>query len=166
MITIEDASVQDAEAIAEIYNPYVLGSTATFEMDAIDAAEMARRMAAVQDAGLPWLLARQGDAVLGYAYASSWKTRAAYARTVETSIYLAPQACGAGFGKRLYVALLDRLRENRIHVAIGGIAQPNPVSVRLHEALGFSPIGCFREVGWKQERWVDVGYWQLMLEAA
>lgn len=166
MITIEDASVQDAEAIAEIYNAYVLGSTATFEMDAVDAQEMVRRMDAVQGAGLPWLLARQGDAVLGYAYASPWKTRAAYARTVETSIYLAPHACGAGLGKRLYVALLDRLRAQRMHVVIGGVAQPNPACVRLHESLGFSPVACFREVGWKQERWVDVGYWQLMLEAA
>ena len=166
MTVIRDASGQDADAIAAIYNTYVLGSTATFEMDAVDAREMARRIEAVQDAGLPWLLAQDGDAVLGYAYASQWKPRAAYARTVETSIYLAAHACGAGLGKRLYVALLDRLRDSALHVAIGGIALPNAACVGLHEALGFAPVGRFREVGYKQQRWVDVGYWQLSLDAA
>lgn len=166
MPTVRDASVRDAEAIAAIYNAYVLESTATFEVDPVDAGEMARRIAAVRDASLPWLALERAGTVCGYAYASPWKPRAAYARSVETSIYLAADACGAGFGRRLYAALLDRLREAGLHVAIGGIALPNEACVRLHESFGFFPVGRFREVGRKRGRWVDVGYWQLRLEAA
>lgn len=164
MPAVRDASAQDASAIAAIYNTYVLESTATFEVDAVDEREMARRIEAVRDAGLPWLLAQDGDAVLGYAYASPWKPRAAYARSVETSIYLAQAARGAGLGAALYAALLDRLRARDLHVAIGGVALPNPACEGLHAKFGFERVGCFREVGHKLGRWVDVAYWQLRFE--
>ena len=85
------------------------------------------------------------------------------ARTVETSIYLDAAARGHGLGRRLYGALLERLRALDMRVAIGGIALPNPASIGLHESLGFTHVGVFREVGFKLERWVDVGYWQLAL---
>ena len=93
-----------------------------------------------------------------------WKARAAYARTVESSIYLADAARGRGLGKRLYGELIARLRERGIHVVIGGVSMPNAASVALHESFGFKPIGAFREVGWKLGRWIDVGYWQLLLD--
>lgn len=167
-ITIRDALVSDAAALAALYSVYVLHSTSTFELDAVGADEMARRVAAVQDAGLPWLVAEaEADgALLGYAHASPWKPRAAYASTVETSIYLAGDACGHGLGRRLYAALLERLRDNGLHTAIGGVTLPNPASVRLHEGFGFQAVGRLREVGRKFGEWVDVGYWQLHLDAA
>lgn len=165
-IAIRDALQTDAAEIAAIYNTYVLGSTATFELEAVDADEMARRIGAVEEAGLPWLVATGDRAACGYAYAAPWKARAAYARTVETSIYLAEGARGTGLGKRLYAALLERLRGIDLHVAIGGVALPNPASVQLHEGFGFEPVGRFREVGRKFDAWVDVGYWQLRLDAA
>lgn len=160
-----DAGPADAGAIAAIYNVHVRGTLATFELDPVDAAAMAQRIAEVQARGLPWLVAADAGtgAVLGYAYAAQWKPRAAYARTVETSIYLRDDACGRGLGKRLYAALLARLRAAGLHVAIGGISLPNPASVALHEALGFTAVGAFREVGFKLGRWVDVGYWQVRL---
>ena len=163
---LRDAMPGDAPAIAAIYNVHVRGTTATFEIDEVDAGAMQRRIADVQERGLPWLVADVDGSVVGYAYAGPWKPRAAYARTVETSIYLDANACGRGLGRRLYAALLERLRAHGVHVAIGGISLPNPVSVGLHEALGFHHVGVFREVGHKFGDWIDVGYWQLRLEAA
>ena len=164
-LTIRDAHPDDASAIAAIYNVHVRGTIVTFELDVVDAAEMARRIAEVRSRGLPWLVAIGNGGVLGYAYAGPWKARAAYARTVETSIYLADAARGRGIGKRLYAALIERLRAAGMHVAIGGASLPNPASVALHEALGFEFVGAFREAGFKLGRWIDVGYWQLRLQA-
>jgi len=164
-IVIRDADGEDAAAIAAIYNVHVRDTLVTFELDDVAGAEMGTRIADVQARGLPWLVAEDAGRVIGYAYAGPWKARAAYARTVESSIYLDAAAAGRGLGRRLYGALLDRLREAGIHAVIGGISLPNPASVRLHEALGFAPIGTFREVGWKLGRWVDVGYWQKVLDA-
>jgi phosphinothricin acetyltransferase len=164
--TLRDAGPGDAAAVAAIYNREVLGGTATFEVDPVDAAEMARRIGEVQTRGLPWLVACDGDEVVGYAYAGPWKPRAAYARTVETSVYVGAAAQGRGIGKALYVALVERLRAAGVHALIAGIALPNPPSIRLHEALGFEAIGHFRDVGFKLGRWVDVGYWELLLPVA
>lgn len=162
---VRDARAVDAAAIAGIYNRHVRGTIVTFEVDAVDAVAMGGRIADVQARGLPWLVLERDGAVAGYAYAAPWKARAAYARSVETSIYLDAAACGRGWGTRLYAALLDRLRAARLHVAIGGMALPNPASERLHASLGFTRAGVFREVGFKLDRWIDVGYWQLLLEA-
>lgn len=164
-ITLRDALADDAGAIAAIYNVHVRGTIVTFELAEVCAQDMTQRIADVQARGLPWLVAEAGGAVLGYAFAAPWKARAAYARTVETSIYLDAAACGRGLGRQLYAALLGRLRELGMHVAIGGAALPNPASVALHEGLGFAPVGTFREVGCKFGHWIDVGYWQLRLEA-
>ena len=164
-LAILDATPADAAAIAAIYNVHVRDTIVTFEVDEVGAGQMMRRIAEVQDRRLPWLVAEIDGVVIGYAYAGPWKARAAYARTVETSIYLDAAACGRGWGKRLYAALLDRLHALRVHVAIGGAALPNPASIALHEALGFAHVGVFRGVGFKLGRWIDVGYWQLLLEA-
>ena len=165
-LCLRDATSGDATVIAAIYNVHVRGTTVTFELDEVDAGTMQRRIADVQERGLPWLVAELDGSVVGYAYAGPWKQRAAYARTVETSIYLDAAACGRGLGRRLYASLVERLRAQGVHVAIGGISLPNPVSIALHEALGFSHVGVFREVGNKFGDWIDVGYWQLRLEAA
>lgn len=162
-VTIRDAASSDAASLAAIYNLHVRGTIVTFELEPVSDAEMARRIAEVQARGLPWLVMEGDEDALGYAYAGPWKARAAYARTVETSIYLAGAAQGRGLGKRLYAALIERLRAAGMHALIGGVSLPNPASVRLHEALGFEHVGSFREVGNKFARWVDVGYWQLLL---
>src|SRR5688572_21995306 len=107
---LRDATPGDATAVAAIYNVHVRGTTATFEIDDVDAGAMQRRIADVQERGLPWLVAEADGNVVGYAYAGPWKPRAAYARTVETSIYLDATACGRGLGRRLYAALVERLR--------------------------------------------------------
>ncbi|GAB2618179.1 arsinothricin resistance N-acetyltransferase ArsN1 family B [Novilysobacter erysipheiresistens] len=161
---IRDATPADAAALAGIYNHYIRDTTVTFEEAAVSEAEMASRIAEVRSAGLPWLVAEdEAGVVLGHAYASKWKGRCAYRFAVETTVYLDATAHGRGLGRQLYERLLAMLREAGMHVAIGGIALPNPASIALHEKLGFRKVGQFEEVGFKLGRWVDVGYWQVML---
>ena len=159
---IRPASSADAAAIASIYNHYVAHTVITFEEEAVPAQAMAARISAILAEDLPWLVAEEAGELIGYAYASRWKLRSAYRHSVETTIYLNNGCAGRGVGKVLYSALLDVLRTKDIHTAIGGAALPNAASVALHERLGFRHVGTFREVGFKQGRWVDVGYWQLV----
>lgn len=162
---IRSATPEDAAAVAAIYNPYVAGTCITFETEPVAAAEMATRISETLDAGLPWLVAEDG-AILGYAHASRWKGRCAYRYSVETTVYLDQAHTGRGLGRALYTGLLEKLRAAGLHTAIGGIALPNEASVALHERLGFENVARFREVGFKQDRWIDVGYWQLLLQPA
>lgn len=162
-IAIRPAATGDAETIARIYDPYVRDSVITFEEEPVPPAEMARRIDETRAAGLPWLVAECDRAVAGYAYASRWKGRCAYRYSLESTIYLEHGRHGLGIGAGLYAALIERLRAQGYHAAIGGIALPNDASVRLHEKLGFRKVAHFPEVGFKFGRWVDVGYWQVIL---
>lgn len=162
-MNIREASAEDAEPIASIYNHFVLTTSISFEEAEVPAIEMAGRIADVRSAGLPWLVAEVDGAIAGYAYATKWRVRNAYRFSVETTVYLSPQHAGQGIGTALYQALLTRLRDGGYHLAIGGIALPNAASVALHEKLGFDKVAHFREVGFKFERWTDVGYWELRL---
>lgn len=161
---IRDASGADAQQIAVIYNHYIANTVITFEETPVLPAEMAQRIAEVQGHGLPWLVADAGGRLVGFSCATRWKTRSAYRHSVETTIYLAPGFEGAGIGKALYSALFPILREAGIHAVIGGAALPNPASEALHERLGFERVATFRQVGFKHGRWVDVAYWQLILQ--
>ena len=159
---IRSATPADAEALAGIYNPFVLGTTVTFEEEPVTAAEMAQRIEA-RMALLPWLVDEEAGRIRGYAYASPWKPRSAYRFTVESTVYVAPDAARRGVGEALMRALLDDLRRRGVHSVIGLIAQPNAASVALHEKLGFAKAAHLREVGRKFDRWIDVGNWQLLL---
>jgi L-amino acid N-acyltransferase YncA len=154
----------DAPALCGIYNYFVAETVVTFEVEPISARDMAKRVREVT-ATLPWLVWEEHGRVTGYAYAAPWHQRCAYRLSVESTIYLADGASGRGIGTRLYRALLDELTARGMHCVVAGIALPNGPSVALHEKLGFSKIGHFREVGRKFERWIDVGYWQLLLPA-
>ena len=160
---IRSATAADAEDLARIDNYYITDTIVTFEEDPVDAASMAARVAEVTAASLPWIVLEEEKEVLGYAYASNWKRRPGYRFSVESTVYLAPGAQGKGLGTLLYKRLLSILDEGPAHLVIGGIALPNPASVALHERLGFEKVAHFKEVGRKFHRWIDVGYWQLML---
>ena len=162
-ILIRDAAVGDAEAIAGIYNHYVRNSSATFEEQPVTVKALIARISEAETAKLPWLVAETNSGIAGYAYAGKWKGRCAYRYAVETTVYVDPQKHSRGIGTQLYAVLLDRLRECRMHVAMGGIALPNPASIALHERAGFGKIAHFREVGYKFGRWIDVGYWEIIL---
>jgi L-amino acid N-acyltransferase YncA len=161
---LREATSKDASAICAIYNYYVRETVVTFEETFVAESEMAQRINDVVR-HLPWLVWEEGGEVVGYAYASPWKVRAAYRNSVESSIYLAPGVTGRGIGKQLYIALIAKLREKGLHCVIGGAALPNPASVALHEKLGFTKVAEFREVGFKFGKWVNVAYWELVLDA-
>ena len=166
-LSIRPATCDDAAAICEIYNHYILDSIISFEEVPLAPDDIATRIARTQSQALPWLVMTQDGQLLGYAYASRWRERSAYRYTLESSIYLAPSATGKGLGKQLYSALLQALRELTqppIHSVVGGVAQPNAASNALHQALGFEKTATFREVGRKFDRWIDVSYWQLSLQ--
>ena len=160
---IRAASPADAEQIAHIYNFYVANTVITFEEKAVSVDEMSARIAEVQSQGLPWLVAVTSGEIVGYSYATRWKSRSAYRHSVETTIYLKDGVSGRGIGKTLYSALFPILRQQGMHAVIGGAALPNAASVALHERLGFERVATFRQVGFKHDRWIDVAYWQLLL---
>ena len=163
MTSIRLATTADAGAIADIYNHYVLNTVITFEEQAISTQEMAGRIGEVLAFPLPWLVAEQDGRIAGYAYATKWKGRCAYRYSVESSVYLAPGTERQGLGTQLYSALFARLKEQGMHVVIGGIALPNPASIALHEKFGMTKVAHFSEVGFKFGKWIDVGYWQAKL---
>jgi phosphinothricin acetyltransferase len=162
-MTIRPADpARDAAACAAIYAPSVASTPISFELEAPDAAEFARRIEHYS-ATHQFLVAEEGGEVVGYAYACRWRERPAYDWAVEVSVYVDLAHTGEGVGRALYAELLDRLRAQGFHVAVAGITLPNPASIALHERMGFEPIGALREVGWKLGAWHDVGYWQLLL---
>ena len=159
---IRQAETPDAAACAAIYAPYVRDTVITFEIDPPDAGEFARRIASYGQSHL-WLVAELEGAVAGYAYAGPHAGRCAYATSCDVAIYLDMARCGAGLGTALYAALLPALKQRGFHAAFAGITVPNPASSALHRRFGFTPVGTYREVGWKQERWLDVEWWQRLL---
>jgi L-amino acid N-acyltransferase YncA len=160
---VRPATAADAEAVAGIYNHYVAHTIVTFEEEAVAAAEMARRMEDVRADALPWLVAERDGAIVGYAYATKWRVRRAYRFSAEVTVYLAPGEGGRGTGSRLYTHLLAELGARKIHAVMGGIALPNDASIALHEKFGFRKVAHFEQTGFKFDRWIDVGYWELIL---
>ncbi len=156
------ASKADASQVAGIYNHYIENTVVSFEEQAVSEKEIAARIDAVIPS-FPWLIYEEGDQILGYAYASRWHGRCAYRYSAESSVYLDASAVGRGVGSALYERLLNELRAMELHTVIGGIALPNPASVALHEKFGFKKVAHYEEVGFKFDRWIDVGYWQLKL---
>jgi L-amino acid N-acyltransferase YncA len=156
-VVIRVGGPEEAAAIAAIYRPYVERSHFTFEETPPDSAEIAERMSNPMH---PWLVAVEDGAVLGYASTSPMRNRAAYRWSVETGIYIAPEAQGRGLGRKLLGAHLDVLERQGFVTAIAGIALPNDASAALHEKLGFTLCGIERGVGFKLGKWVDVGRWQ------
>jgi phosphinothricin acetyltransferase len=160
--SIRLATESDAARIAAIYRPIVETTTISFETDAPKDDEMRRRIADTLPR-YPWLVYELDDAVVGYAYASKHRLRAAYQWSVDTSVYVEPQMHRQGVGRALYQSLFAILAAQGFFNAFAGIALPNPPSVALHEAVGFRPVGVYRNVGHKLGTWHDVGWWQLVL---
>lgn len=159
-VLIRLAAADDAAAIAAIYRPYVEDSRISFEEEAPDAIEIARRMAGDQPGLYPWFVAEEDGRLLGFASSSAFRTRRAYRWTVETGVYLDPVAKGRGVGRALLTRLIGVLERQGFVAAIGAIALPNEPSVALHEKLGFVRNGTYRQVGFKLGEWLDVGLWQ------
>jgi phosphinothricin acetyltransferase len=154
---VRPATEADVAALADIYAHHVAHGTASFEEVAPTADDMAQRLRAVLSRGLPWMVAEENGRVLGYAYAGPYHSRSAYRYTVEDSVYVAPSAMRRGVGRALLQRVLEECAAmglRRMVALIGDSA--NTGSVRLHEALGFQPVGTLPAVGYKHGRWLDV----------
>lgn len=162
-VVVRDATAADAAACAAVYAPYVRDTAVSFETEPPSATEMAQRICEAQRAHV-WLVLVEGGSVVGYAYAAPVKARAAYRFASEVSVYLAPGREGSGRGRRLYDALLPRLRERGYRTLTAGMTLPNPASEALHRSFGFVPVGTWRRIGWKLGRWHDVRWLELDLD--
>jgi phosphinothricin acetyltransferase len=158
------ATERDASACAAIYAPYVTGTAITFESDPPSVAEMAARIAAAVRSHA-WLVLEDAGRVVGYAYGSPFKSRAAYRWSCEVSVYLENGRRRTGGGRALYAALLDRLAARGFRTAVAGLTLPNDASVGLHRALGFESVGTYRHIGWKFDTWHDVEFVQREIRA-
>lgn len=160
---IRPVHTEDATTICNIYNRYIDDTWITFEEIRVKPDEMAARIERIT-VNFPWLVYEENGLVLGYAYAGQWKERLAYRHTIEIAIYLDQQQTGKGIGTKLIGKLLELLRRQSYHSAIYGVSLPNAASVALCEKFGFRKIAHFHEVGYKLGKWIDVGYWELILK--
>jgi len=159
---IRDATAADGEACAAVYAPYVTDTVITFETEVPSAEDMAARIATAQR-DHAWLVAEDGDRVVGYAYGGQFNARAAYRWSCEVSVYLEPGRRRTGTGRALYEALFARLADRGYVTVAGGMTLPNEASEGLHRAMGFEPVGTYREIGFKHGSWHDVAWTQLDL---
>jgi phosphinothricin acetyltransferase len=162
---VRSASVQDAAACAAIYAPYVTDTVISFELEPPTAEQMAQRIAAALEQHA-WLVLEEDGRVCGYAYGGRFASRAAYRWSCEVSVYVGRGATRRGAGRRLYAALFDRLAERGYRTAVAGMTLPNEASDGLHRAMGFEPVGIYREIGYKFGAWHDVAWTQRPLAAA
>ncbi|MEY4239974.1 MAG: hypothetical protein RL339_2575 [Pseudomonadota bacterium] len=161
---IRPARLDDCPAIAGIYAHHVLHGTASYETEPPDAAEMTRRMERVLGAGWPWLVAESADGqLLGYAYATQFRDRAAYRFVCEDSIYIRNDARGQGLGKALLGALIAACTAAGFRQMVAVIGGAEPASEALHARLGFAFAGRLAGIGRKQGRWLDTLYMQRAL---
>ncbi|MGI8578675.1 MAG: arsinothricin resistance N-acetyltransferase ArsN1 family B [Nocardioidaceae bacterium] len=158
---IRAATPTDAEAIRALYAPIVAETVASFEVSPPDADEIGRRISARPR--LPWLVAEVAGAVVGFSYCSPHRQRHAYRWSADCSAYVGSGHQRQGLGRLLYQRLFSEMRGLGYVSVFAGIALPNAPSVALHEAVGFEPVGVFRNVGYKHGSWHDVGWWQRSL---
>jgi L-amino acid N-acyltransferase YncA len=153
---------QEANACAAIYSPYVTDTVISLEEVAPTPAEMAARIERTLKTH-PWLVAEEAGEVIGYAYGSQHRERAAYRWAADVAVYVDPRHHRRGAARILYETLFALLAEQGFRIACAGVTLPNEASVGLHEALGFQPVGVYRRIGFKFGAWRDVGWWQLEL---
>ncbi len=161
---LRDATPADLLAITEIYRDSVLNGTASYEITPPDQAEMTGRFQAIRQKGYPYIVAEAEDGtLLGYAYASAFRTRPAYRWLVEDSIYLTPEARGQGVGKALLKELIMRCEALGFRQMAAVIGGASPASVAVHKSLGFEMTGTMKGTGFKHGKWLDTVFMQIAL---
>lgn len=160
-MNIRKVKPEDARQIAEIYNYYVLETHHSFENEALSVNDMMDRIDAITES-CPFLVCENDGEIFGFAYGTHYKPRSAYKHSVEVSVYLKNDSKQKGIGTKLYEKLFKEIDKMDVHAIIAGISLPNEASIKLHEKFGFEKVAHFREVGFKMNRWVDVGYWELV----
>jgi len=163
-VVVRPAEASDLAALNDLYNEYVRTTHITFDLEPVTADARREWFEHYDKSGRHRLLvAITAGALIGYASSSRFRPKPGYDTSVETSIYLSPDATGLGVGTRLYAALFESLREQDIHRAFAGIALPNPASVALHERFGFKRVALFTEQGRKFDRYWDVAWYEKAL---
>ncbi len=158
-ISMRVATPNDADQVLEIYAPFCAATPVSFETDVPTVEEMRRRIVTTLEF-FPWLIAEEAGSVLGYAYASRHRERAAYRWAADVSVYVREDTRGKGVGRALYTSLFAILRLQGIYNILAGISLPNAASVALHEAMGLRLLGVYTAIGYKCGAWHDVGWWQ------
>lgn len=164
MVAIRLVQASDAEQMLAIYAPFIKESSTTFELEVPTIEQFKQRIWTILEHA-PWLVCEVEGEILGYAYASKHRQRAAYQWSVESSVYVGAKLRRKGVGKALYSSLFQLLQLQGFYNVYAGITLPNLASVALHENLGFSHIGTYELVGYKLGKWHDVGWWQLSLQS-
>ncbi len=159
---IRPVALSDAQAITDIYNYYVLNSVVTFEETPVSVESIQKKIEKIAP-DFPFLVIEEENIVIGYAYASEWNTRSAYRFTTESTIYLKHGFSGKGYGTLLYSELINQLKEAGYHVILGGVSMPIKESIALHEKLGYKKVAHYKELGFKFGEWIDVGFWELLV---
>lgn len=152
----------DSKPIVDIYNEYVINSTATFETEAVSEGEMRSRIDEISS-HYPYLVCELDGVVAGYCYAHAWKERAAYKYTLETTVYVAPDYQKRGIGKLLMAALVEECRKGGYHALIACVTCGNEASNALHLELGFKQVSHFEKVGIKFGQRLDVADYELLI---
>jgi L-amino acid N-acyltransferase YncA len=156
MLTVRAAAIEDLPAILEIYSHHVVYGSASFEVEPPSLAEMRVRFDSIFGAGYPYLVARRGEKIVGYAYASAYRARYAYRFAIEDSIYIAHDQTGGGVGRSLMEALISQCESRGYRQMIAVIGDSaNAASIGLHARLGFRFAGVLPSVGYKHDRWID-----------
>ena len=153
--TIRDAIPADARDILDIYAPYIIDTVISFETEVPTIVEFTSRMESILK-NYPYLVCEAGNRIVGYAYGSKHRERAAYKYSADISVYVAPEYQQRGVGKMLYTKLFELLQEQGIYTVYAGITLPNDKSIGLHKAFGFIDVGVYRNVGYKLGKWCDV----------
>lgn len=156
---IRNVDSRDAQEICDIYNYYIQNTVITFEESPVTVEVMRSKIRDI-DKDSRWIIYEIDERVVGYAYAADWRVKSAYRYTVETTVYVDKDYQSRGIGTKLYTHLIEILKNKGVHTIIGVISLPNNGSVAMHERLGFEKVAHFKEVGYKHEKWIDIGCWQ------
>ena len=161
-IAVRSATLDDLQALTDIYNHYIVNTAITFDLQTFTAATRRGWFDDHAETGPHRLLVATGSdgECLGYASSSRWRPKPAYNTTVESSVYCRPDAVGRGYGTALYSALFAALEREDVRTIVAGVSLPNPASLSLHEKFGFRPVGVFHAVGRKFERFWDVAWFE------
>ncbi len=153
---------KDLQSIVDILNYYVKNDACIFQVEPYTFDEIEKKLEIIQ-ATYPIFIEEKDNKVIGFAYGARWRDKPAYAKSVETTIYVHPDYLHAGIGEPLYRKLIETLTQMNFHLLVAGMTMPNLGSQRLHEKLGFEKVGEFKEAGMKFGKWHNVGFWQMVI---
>ena len=154
--------INDAQALLDIYNYYVLNTVVTFDIEPLSLETFQKKLKTISDA-YPILVFEEGNDILGFAYGSRFRPKPAYDYVVESTVYVKHDVHGKRIGTQLYAELIKQLKKGHYHMVLGVLTLPNEASVKLHEKFSFQQVAELKEVGFKFNSWQNIGIWQLKL---